>query len=289
MSKSKKPVKPRTPAPPATEPAEQAIPRLLETHGGLIYNLGLRMCGRKTDAEDLVQETFLRAFRKWEQFEGRAQPSTWLYTIAVRACKRIKRKRAGQPQRMQSLAELLPTPQDGEIPDLPSDHDGPLEHVLRREAQEAVQHAITKLPPAFRMALLLKDIVEFSVEEVAQVLGIKEATVKTRVHRGRLLLRKELVKKLPKRKAPPSDHEKQVCLHLLHAKQEALDRGVEFPLATTELCSRCQSLFATLDLTHEVCLNLNRGPLPEPLHRLLLQEFKHINQPASKRSVKRPG
>ncbi|MDZ7266448.1 MAG: RNA polymerase sigma factor [candidate division KSB1 bacterium] len=287
MRNIKKPVTPHPPVHPAAEPADKAIPRLLETHGGLIYNLGLRMCGRPTDAEDLVQETFLRAFRKWEQFEGRSEPATWLYTIAVRACQRLKRRRAGQPQRMQSLAELLPDPEADEIPDLPADHDGPLDQVLRREAQEAVQRALTKLPPPFRMALLLKDIVEFSVEEVARVLGIKEATVKTRVHRGRLLLRKELAKKLPKHKAPPPDHEKQVCLHLLHAKQEALDRGVEFPLAAGELCSRCQSLFATLDLTHEICLNLKRGPLPEPLRHLLLQEFKHAGRAGGRRSARR--
>ncbi|KAA0225142.1 RNA polymerase sigma factor [candidate division KSB1 bacterium] len=273
MNKTASPSRTRRHDNPA-DTADRVIPRLLEEHGGLIYNLGLRMCGRQTDAEDLVQETFLRAFRAWEKFEGRAQPSTWLYSIAARTCKRIKRKRAGEPRRMQPLAELIPAPGDKEIPALPAEHDGPLDHVLRREAQEAVQAALAKLPPNFRMALLLKDIVEFSVEEVAQVLGIKPATVKTRVHRGRLLLRKELVKKLPKRKSPPPDHEQKICLDLLHAKQESLDRGVAFPLASGELCSRCQSLFATLDLTHEVCLNMKNDKLPQPLQDLLLQEFR---------------
>jgi RNA polymerase sigma-70 factor (ECF subfamily) len=64
------------------EPAETAIPRLMAEHGAKIYQLGLRLCGKPPDAEDLAQETFLQAFRKWGQFEGRAEESTWLFTIA---------------------------------------------------------------------------------------------------------------------------------------------------------------------------------------------------------------
>lgn len=262
-----------TPSAKTLESADRAIPRLFQEHGGLIYNVGLRLCGTQQSAEDLVQETFLRAFRNWHKFENRANPATWLYTIATRACKRITRRRAGQPRRMQSLAELLPASEEQEIPELPSEEDGPLDEVLRRETEEIVHRALANLPFNFRMPLILKDIVEFSVAEVAEVLGTKEATVKTRVHRARLLLRQELAKILPKRQAPPPDHSRQVCLHLLHAKQEALDRGVEFPLAAGELCSRCRSLFATLDLAHDVCLSLKRGEVPEPVRQLLLKQF----------------
>ena len=64
------------------KPAAEALPMLIDRYGGRIYGLGVRFCGNEADAEDLVQEVFLQAFRKWDQFEGRSAPSTWLYTIA---------------------------------------------------------------------------------------------------------------------------------------------------------------------------------------------------------------
>ncbi len=256
----------------SSESAETAIPRLLEKHGGLIYRLGREFCGNHEGAEDLVQETFIRAFRNWSQFEGRSNTATWLYTIAVRTCKRLKHQRSGEPRHLQSLSELLPSPHD-DIPDFPHTGEGSLDEIVRQEAQDAVHGAIAKLPSHFRLALVLKDIVEFSTAEVAQILGLKEATVKTRVHRARLLLRKELSQQLPKRKAPPPDHARRVCLDLLYTKQEALDRGAAFPLAEGELCSRCRALFTTLDLARDACREIRQDTLPDLLKDILLKEF----------------
>lgn len=250
------------------ERAEAVIPRLMEEHGKKIYNLGLRLCGGEAEAEDLVQDTFLQAFRKWGQFEERSQATTWLYTIAARACRRRHRKRSGEPQRLEPLADLLPSG-EGDVPELPGADEGPYDEQLRREAREAVERALPHLPLPFRLPLVLKEIAELSTAEVAAVLGIKEATVKTRVHRGRLALRRELARHLPRRPAPPPGHSRQVCLDLLHAKQEALDRGVELPLASGELCARCQALFATLDLARDACHEIGRGELPERLKALL--------------------
>ncbi len=253
----------------AERPASEAIPHLLDAHGGRIFALGLRLCADPADAQDLVQETFLNAFRHWDAFEGRARPSTWLYTIAARACQRMQRKRAGEPAHMASLDELLPDA-GAPLPDLAALGDDPLARQLRREAQERVAGALAALPAAFRLPLVLKDIVELSIAEIARALGIKEATVKTRIHRARLALRKSLAEALPAREAPPPDHARSVCLDLLRAKQEALDRGIELDLAGAELCTRCRALFATLDLAHDACLQIGRGELPEPLHRLVL-------------------
>ncbi len=254
------------------EPPQVAIPLLLREHGGRIYTIGLRLCGNPQTAEDLVQETFFQAFRKWHQFEGRSDPATWLYTIASRVCRRFHRRRAGEPSRIEPLSELLPSPDAG-VPELPSQEEGPLEVQIRREAQERVAHAMATIPVHFRLPLVLKEIGDFSIAEIAKVLGLKEGTIKTRVHRGRLLLRKALTEQLPTRLAPPPDHSKQMCLDLLKLKQEALDRGTDFPLPPSELCDRCRSLFATLDYTHEVCLELRHGELPDSLHQLLLREF----------------
>ena len=255
---------------------EAAVSRLLEEHGGQLYRIGLRFCGNPADAEDLVQQTFLQAFRKWHQFKGDAAPTTWLYTIAARACERHQRRRVGEPTRLESLDDLLPS-KDRKIVDLPATGDSPLDSQLRREVQDAVDRGISTLPTKLRMALVLKDIVELSVGEISSVLGLKPATVKTRVHRARLMLRRELARKLPRKGAPPPNHAKRMCLDLLKAKQEALDRGVPFPVPPDEMCERCQALFATLDLGRDTCRRLGKGELPRALRRELLAAFGSTN------------
>ena len=167
---------------------------------------------------------------------------------------------------MESLTDLLPVGESS-IPEIPATDESPLDEHLKREAQQQVEQALASLPVHLRLPLVLKDIVELSVSQVAAVLGIKPATVKTRVHRGRLALRRALAEVLPKRPSPPPDHPQQVCLDLLNAKQEALDRGAEFPVPQEELCTRCQSLLSTLDLAHDVCSELSIDRLPEELRR----------------------
>jgi RNA polymerase sigma-70 factor (ECF subfamily) len=257
--------------------AETAIPLLLREKGSHVYRMGLSLCGSPQAAEDLVQETFLLAFRHWKQFEGRSKAATWLYSIAVRACRRRNRLRSGEPRHLESLSELLPSGEP-RVPDIVSPEEGPLDAQLRREAREAVEHAIADLPRAFRIPLVLKDLAELKVSEVAGILGLKEATVKTRVHRARLRLRKQLAECLPRREASAPSHSRQICLDLLTSKQEALDRGAVFPVSERELCSRCASLFATLDLSRDLCLDIGRSDLPAELSQQLSKQLKSEGQ-----------
>jgi hypothetical protein len=125
---------------------------------------------------------------------------------------------------------------------------------------------------------------DLSIAEIAEVLGLKESTVKTRLHRARLFAAKELSRNLPKRSAPHPDHSRTVCLDLLQAKQEALDRGAPFPVPQQELCVRCESLFATLDLTSDACHRLAEGDLPEPVREALLEEMKRASKPRRPKS-----
>jgi RNA polymerase sigma-70 factor (ECF subfamily) len=264
------------------EPADSAIPRLLDQHGSQIYGLGLRMCGNPDDAQDLVQEVFLQAFRKWDQFEGRSSPSTWLYTIAARVCQRRHRLRSGQPREMDSLTTVTPSG-DELVVDIPSG-ETPQDVLERRETKERVERAIARLPHKFRLPLMLKDLMELSIQEIAEILGLKEATVKTRLHRARLFAAKELAEGLPTKPIPSSESDRTLCLDLLHAKQESLDRGVEFPVPQDELCVRCRSLFVTLDLTHEACHQLGQGEIPGPVKEAILNKMKELPRRRQRRS-----
>ncbi len=233
--------------------------------------LALRVCGDRADAEDLVQETFLQAYRNWENFEGRSEVSTWLYTIASRICFRKRKRRAGQPETVESLETLLPSSEDT-IPDVET--LDPLDGVLREEIHDEVNRALADLPFKYRIPCLLKEIAGFSLAEIAQILALKEATVKTRVHRARLILRKALSEKLPRIPASSDGHSRQICLDLLEAKQTALDRSLPFPLEDSELCARCRSVIITLGMTQEVLDELSHGELPEPLLRKILHSMK---------------
>ncbi len=253
--------------------ARTAVPELMARFGDKIFTFSLKFCGNREDAEDLAQETFLQAFRKWNQFEGRSNPASWLYTIAARGCQRMRRKRAGEPDWLRSLDEQLPSGLTM-ASRLPSGDDGPLDEELRREAARVVDRALARLPEDYRLPLVLKEIAELSLREIAGILGVKEATVKTRVHRGRLALRAELTQELGDSPAREEEHPHQVCLDLLRSKMEAMDRGVELPIPKEELCGRCEDFLHSLDATGEACRWVEGGGrMPEALRERLSQHF----------------
>lgn len=244
--------------------ARDAVEALVHRHGDTIYGLGLQVCRTPEDAEEMVQQTFLNAYRSWDSFEGRAKPTTWLYTIARRVCTRMRRPRAGEPSHLETLDELLPR---GEATVADASALDPHRERLAGEARETVERGLAELPLDFRLPLVLVDVAELSIAEAAEVLGVKPATVKTRVHRARLKLRQAVDATLPQKSVPPAPPmaEAQVCLSMLEAKQRALDREVDFPYADSALCERCRGVFAALDLGQEACRAVGRGAMPPTL------------------------
>jgi len=246
-----------------------AVRDLVDREGGAVFAFALRLCGNRADAEDLTQETFLRAMRRWETFEGRGNVRSWLFTIAARLRQRMNRRRSGEPARIGSLEELLPFGEP-RIAAVFEEQGDALQEQVRREALEGVEEAIAGLPDEFRLPLVLKDIAGFTVPEIAAALDLEEGTVKSRVHRARLRVRQAVDRALPRQagEAPPPSYSKQVCLDLLASKQEALDRGVAF--RDEVLCDRCRSVFASMDLARDVCRELGRGLMPSDLRQRVL-------------------
>jgi len=165
---------------------------LYRNHVDMIHRFAYRLCGNTDIAKDLVQETFLNAYRGLRTFRGDAQISTWLYTIASRACLRMQRRRKGAPERELSLEEFIPT-SDGEFRlQIPMDGLSPEEALQNKQLREALDEAIHQLPKKYRMVLVLRDMEDLSAKAVGSVMGLNERAVKSRLHRARLFVRRQL-------------------------------------------------------------------------------------------------
>jgi RNA polymerase sigma-70 factor (ECF subfamily) len=253
-------------------PAEDAIPLLMRDYGGMVHAVARRVLGTVAEADDIAQDTFLSAYRNWSRFRGEADPGTWLYRIAIRAAGRQLRRRSRRRERAWSTAEIMPFA-DPRLPDVPDDIQSPVAKRLRAEAREQVNDAIATLPATFRVPVVLKDIAELSLEDIAKILGTKVATVKTRIHRGRLMLRAALLVDRKRVSVPPAVYERSMCLDLLKAKMDALDQRVPFRAQTDLICERCRNVFASLDLGFDACKHAaDEDDLPPAIRRLVLAE-----------------
>jgi RNA polymerase sigma-70 factor (ECF subfamily) len=164
--------------------------RLVETYSPMIYRLGLKMLANPQDAEDLLQETFLKAYRYLKDFDGRSSLSTWLYRIAINEALMVLRRK--QPEVI-SIDE--PSQEDAEDQEPLQIVDWcclPEEELLSAEGRTVLDRAMEKLSPLLRAVFVLRDIEGLSTRQVAQALNLSEAVVKTRLSRARLRLRQEL-------------------------------------------------------------------------------------------------
>jgi len=183
---------PKTPPQRPAMKESDEFDRLYRDHVDLIYRYAHRLCGETESAKDLVQETFLNAYRGLKDFRGDAKVSTWLYTIASRACIRMRRKRKGEPEHELSLDEFVPTSEGEFRLQIPMEGLSPEEALQNKELRQALDQAIDKLPPKYRMVLVLSDMEGLSAKDVGTIMGVNERAVKSRLHRARLFVRREL-------------------------------------------------------------------------------------------------
>lgn len=244
---------------------DEAIPLLFDAYADRVYRLGMRLCDRSDFAEDLVQETFLRAYRSWGAFKGRSQPMTWLYAIASRACQRLERRRAGEPRKLDPLDRLLEFGHGAKAGE-PSTDVSPLDQAIRSQEAAHLRHAIATLPARFRLPLVLKEFEGLSIREIADVLGLREATVKTRLHRARLALRDSVQVASPTWEDDTA-HTRRQCADLVTAKLEAMARGATFPISNDRICARCRPTLEALDRTRTLCSLISSDPLPDEVRR----------------------
>lgn len=171
---------------------ESAFTPFVESFQNRIFQYTWLMCGQREDAEEVAQDTLLKIFESFDQLEDPERVKAWVFRIAKNYCLMKRRKSVFAPDRELSLDELLPG-QEGERPIQVADTaELPEGRVLRQELSEELERAMRALPDTYRSVVLLRDVEDLSTADTAEVLDLTEDTVKQRLHRGRLALRKSL-------------------------------------------------------------------------------------------------
>lgn len=175
----------------------QAFEEIVRRHQQRVYRTTLAVTSNQEDAEEAAQETFLNAYQHLGQFQREARFTTWLTRIAINEGLQVLRKR----KNMESLDEPVMS-EEGMMPRQVEDwQDNPEELYAKQEIRQFVQEAIRSLPPAYRVAFVLRDVEGLSTEETAEALGLSVAAVKSRLLRARLMMREALT---PRFQRPPS-------------------------------------------------------------------------------------
>ncbi len=165
----------------------QAFDVLVHRYKDQLLNYVYRFVGNRIEAEDIVQETFLRVYKNKHYYKEIAKFSTWVYTIAGNLAKTELRKR--KRRKIFSVSNFVNEERDYDIPDLDRNPEAQVDGSIK---EDIIQRAIEKLPPKFKEVILLRDIQGFAYEEISQILNIPLGTVKSRVNRGRLKLQEDL-------------------------------------------------------------------------------------------------
>jgi len=161
---------------------EGAFVTLMQRHEGRIYNLAYRMLGGPEDARDATQDAFLSCFRHLPSFRGDAAFSTWLHRVAVNACYDLLRRRKPVASLEDELIEASATS----------------DHADRAAASADVQRALLRIPPEFRVVLIMHELQDLPLDDIGRVLEIPTGTVKSRLHRGRVALGRALMGEGPR-------------------------------------------------------------------------------------------
>jgi len=167
-----------------------AFDELVRRYSSRMINVAYQVLGNREQAEDVAQETFLRAYKSAARYRQISKFSTWLYTIALNLCRNELRRRKFKTYSLEGMAER---DEESKVRiDIPDEKTQPDRDMERKEAGMLVRQAVEKLPEKFKTPLVLRDIQELTYEEISEILDLPEGTVKSRINRGRLRVKEIL-------------------------------------------------------------------------------------------------
>jgi len=240
---------------------EQALGLLQNT----VFSFSMRVCGQREDAEDTMQEVLLKSVPYLPEFDSPKALVVWLYKVAKNRCLMSRRKSKFAPARELSLEELMPDRK--ELEQLSADgRINPETYAIHSENASRLREAIQRLPAQYRIVLVLRDMEGLTDDEVAEITGLRPGTVRVRLHRARLFVRKEMMSAWKPRKMKPAplviSGQKPArparCKELFAELSNYLDDQLDDSLCG-ELekhiggCGPCQVFLASLEATIEQC------------------------------------
>jgi len=269
---------------------EQALELLQNT----VFSFSMRVCGQREDAEDTMQEVLLTSIPHLPRFSSPRALVVWLYKVAKNRCLMNRRKSKFAPAQELSLEELMPD--RNELEQLSSDgRINPESFAIRSEQALLIRDAVQKLPPQYRIVLVLRDMEGLTDEEVVEITGVRAGTVRVRLHRARLFVRNNLMRTwMPKarRKAAAHAHAHAAgqlrparCKAMFAELSDYLDEQLDDSLCE-ELerhlngCGPCQVFLATLEATIEQCRRSTGDCPPSKAAKLreqLMQKYQRVN------------
>ncbi|MCP4449308.1 MAG: sigma-70 family RNA polymerase sigma factor [Myxococcales bacterium] len=176
---------------------ERAFFEVIESNGDRVFNLCFRLLGNREEAEDLAQEVFIKVFKKIDTFEGDCKLSTWIYRIASNESKnRIRHLAVRHDKSKDEFDEGVGGCAAAGAYTAPAQMKSPDVHVEVQQLESIMQGAIAELEEDHRVLIVLRDIEELSYEEICSITELAEGTVKSRLHRARLALRKKMMTRM---------------------------------------------------------------------------------------------
>ena len=248
------------------EAVEEAIGLLQNT----VYSFSMKVCGHPEDAEDTMQEVLFRSLSHLAKIQDPQALSVWLYTVTRNRCWRMRRKSANAPRPTFSLDELMPD--DAALGRLLQDAaEGPEGNLLHAEQHYLLHQAVLRIPAPLRMVLVLHDMEELTTEQIAQILDLQPGTVRVRLHRARLYVRKEMSRVLdgantqpkvaesmkPKAKRAAGLQRPAECRKLFSNLSEYLDDRVE-PRTCDQMRKHIEACPACVAFLHDLRVAIDR-------------------------------
>jgi RNA polymerase sigma-70 factor (ECF subfamily) len=263
---------------------EQALALLQNT----VFSFSMRVCGQRQDAEDTMQEVLLKSVPHLPKFDSPKALLVWLYKVAKNRCLMSRRRSKFAPNRELSLEELMPDRR--ELEKLSSEGGiNPERFAIRSEEAGMLREAIQKLPAQYRIVLVLRDMEGLTDEDVAEITGLRTGTVRVRLHRARLFVRKELMKAWKPRAgrnigagvphgASPQEPKPARCKAMFAELSNYLDEQLDDSLCDElerhlDGCGPCKVFLASLEATIEQC---RRSPAENPSGKTAVRLRKEL-------------
>jgi RNA polymerase sigma-70 factor (ECF subfamily) len=171
---------------------ERAFRELIDDHRDRVFNITYRMLGNRAEAEDVAQEVFITVFKTIESFREESKFSTWLYRVTVNHCKNRIKYLARRHDRDRDELDETSQATNGAVNGAPVRAAQPDKALASMQMEKLLQQAIADLDDDQRAVVILRDVEDLSIEEICEITGLPDGTVKSRLHRARLVLRKKM-------------------------------------------------------------------------------------------------